>query len=395
MIPLFDLTTQYRSIREEIRAAIDQVLDCAHFILGPEVSAFEENFARFCGVRHAVGVNSGTSALHLALLAAGIGAGDEVITVPHTFVATVAAIRYTGATPVFVDVDPVTLTMDVSQIEDAITPRTRAILPVHLYGHPADMDPICEIARRHGLVVIEDCAQAHGATYKGRTVGSIGDFGCFSFYPSKNLGACGEGGMIVTNSDSAEEMLRMLRDWGQKKKGYHEIAAFNARLEGIQGAILDVKLRHLPKWTELRRQHAAFYNQALNDLELTLPYEAPYAKHVYHLYVVRVEDRDLWMKELEAEGIQTGIHYPVPVHLQKAHSDLGYGPGSLPVSERAAKTVASIPMFPEMTQEQLEAVVIAIRKSWPAKRQVVECRAPSPGGTVDFDKADVALTEAA
>jgi dTDP-4-amino-4,6-dideoxygalactose transaminase len=363
MLPLFDLTTQYRSIREEIRAAIDHVLDNAHYILGPEVSAFETHFAEFCGVRHAIGVNSGTSALHLALLAADIGAGDEVITVPHTFVATVAAIRYTGATPVFVDVDPVTLTMDVSQIEDAITPRTKAILPVHLYGHPAEMDSICEIARKYGLFVIEDCAQAHGATYKGRTVGSMGDFGCFSFYPSKNLGACGEGGMIVTNSDSEDETLRMLRDWGQKKKGYHEIPGFNYRLEGIQGAILDVKLRHLPAWTELRRQHAAFYNRLLGDLDLTLPYEAPNAKHVYHLYVVRLDDRDLWMKELEAEGIQTGIHYPVPVHLQEAHRDLGYGPGSLPVAERAARTVVSIPMFPEMTQQQLELVCAAVRKS--------------------------------
>ena len=363
MLPLFDLTTQYRSIREEIRTAVDQVLDNAHYILGPEVSAFEKNFARFCGVSHAVGVNSGTSALHLAVLAAGIGAGDEVITVPHTFVATAAAIRYAGATPVFVDIDPVTLTMDVSQIEEAITPRTRAILPVHLYGHPADMDPICEIARRHRLMVIEDCAQAHGATYKRRSVGSIGDFGCFSFYPSKNLGACGEGGMVVTNSDRGDEALRMLRDWGQKKKGYHEIQAFNYRLEGIQGAILDVKLRYLPAWTELRRQHAAFYNQALGDLDLTLPYEASYATHVYHLYVVRVEDRDLWMKELEAQGIQTGIHYPVPVHLQRAHHDLGYGTGSFPISELAAQTVVSLPMFPDMTQQQLELVSGAVRKS--------------------------------
>ena len=363
MLPLFDLTTQYRSIREEIREAVDHVLDNAHYILGPEVAAFEENFARYCGVRHAVGVNSGTSALHLAVLAAGIGPGDEVITVPLTFVATAAAIRYAGATPVFVDVDPVTLTMDPALIEAAITPRTKAILPVHLYGHPADMDPICAIARKHNLVVIEDCAQAHGATYKGRTVGGIGDYGCFSFYPSKNLGACGEGGMVVTNSDAGNEAVRCLRDWGQKVKGYHDIPAFNYRLEGVQGAVLDVKLRHLPAWTEQRRAHARFYTQALTGLNLTLPSEAAYARHVYHLYVVRVDDRAQWMKELQAQGVSTGIHYALPVHLQKAFHDLNYGPGSFPVSERAAETVVSIPMFPELTQEQLDLAAAAIRQT--------------------------------
>ena len=268
MLPLFDLTAQYRSIREEIREAVDQVLENAHYILGPEVASFEQNFAAFCGARHAVGVNSGTSALHLALLAAGVGPGDEVITVPFTFVATAAAIRYAGALPVFVDMDPVTLTMDPAQIEAAITPRTKAILPVHLFGHPADMDPICSIAREHNLMVVEDCAQAHGATYKGRTVGSIGESGCFSFYPSKNLGACGEGGMVVTNSDEGREKVALLRDWGTKTKGFHDIPAFNYRMEGIQGAILDVKLRHLPEWTALRRHHAAFYGQALAGLYL-------------------------------------------------------------------------------------------------------------------------------
>jgi len=363
MLPLFDLTTQYRAIRGEIREAIDQVLDNAHYILGPEVSAFEQNFARYCGVQHAIGVNSGTSALHLAILAAGVGAGDEVITVAMTFVATAAAIRYAGATPVFVDVDPVTLTMDASQIEAAITPRTKAILPVHLYGHPADMDPICAIARKHNLVVIEDCAQAHGATYKGRTVGGIGDYGCFSFYPSKNLGAYGEGGMVVTNSDRGNEAVRMLRDWGQRTKGHHDIPAFNYRMEGLQGAILDVKLRHLAEWTELRRSHARFYDRELASLNLTLPSEAAYAKHVYHLYVVRVDDRAEWMKELEAQGIHTGVHYALPVHLQKAFGDLNCKPNSLPVSERAAATVVSIPMFPELTQEQLGLVAAAIRQT--------------------------------
>jgi dTDP-4-amino-4,6-dideoxygalactose transaminase len=363
MLPLFDLNTQYRSIREEIREAVDQVLDHAHYILGPEVAAFEKNFAAFCGVKHAIGVNSGTSALHLAILAAGIGAGDEVITVPFTFIATAAAISYAGATPVFVDVDAITLTMDVSQIEAAITPRTKALLPVHLYGHPADMDPILEIARKHNLVVIEDCAQAHGATYKGRTVGSLGDYGCFSFYPSKNLGAYGEGGMVVTNSDRGNETVRLLRDWGMKTKGYHSMKAFNYRMEGIQGAILDVKLRHLPRWTELRRGHASFYNQALAGLDVRLPHEHAYAKHVYHLYVVRVDDRETWRKELQEQGVDTAVYYPVPLHLQEAYSELNLKPGSFPVAEQAARTVVAIPMFPELTREQTEFAAAAIRKT--------------------------------
>jgi dTDP-4-amino-4,6-dideoxygalactose transaminase len=368
MLPLFDLTTQYRTIREEVRAAVDQVLDHAHYILGPEVAEFEKNFARYCGVRHAIGVNSGTSALHLAVLAAGIGQGDEVITVPFTFVATAAAIRYAGATPVFVDIDPRTLTMDPTQLEAAITPRTKAIMPVHIYGHPADMDPICAVARKHNLVVIEDCAQAHGATYKGRAVGSIGDYGCFSFYPSKNLGACGEGGMVVTNDDTANESVRLLRDWGQKTKGIHDLKAFNYRLEGIQGAILDVKLRHLPKWTEQRRSHAAYYNQALAGLDMELPFESSDAKHVYHLYVVRVDNREAWMKDLASQGLGSGIHYALPVHLQPAHQDLNYARGSFPVSERACETVVSIPMFPELTPEQLDFAAATLRKTREAHR---------------------------
>lgn len=363
MLPLFDLKTQYQSIREEIRAALDQVLDNSHYILGPEVASFERNFARYCGVQYAIGVNSGTSALHLAVLASGIGAGDEVITVPMTFVATAAAIRYAGATPVFVNVDPVTLTMDVNQIEAAITPRTKAILPVHLYGHPADMDPICAIARKHNLVVIEDCAQAHGATYKGRTVGGIGDYGCFSFYPSKNLGAYGEGGAVVTNSDRGNEAVRLLRDWGMKDKGYHDIPAFNYRMEGIQGAVLDVKLKYLQGWTELRRSHAKYYKQQLTGLDLILPSESACAKHVYHLYVVRVEDRATWMKDLEARGVGSGVHYALPVHLQKAFQDLGHKAGAFPVSEKATQSVVSIPMYPELTQEQLSLVAAAISET--------------------------------
>ena len=364
MIPLFDLTTQYRALRDEVREAVDQVLDRAHYILGPEVAAFEENFARFCGVRHAVAVNSGTSALHLAVLSAGIGEGDEVITVPFTFVATAAAIRYAGAIPVFVDLEPKTLTMDPARIEAAITPRTKAILPVHLYGHPADMDPICEIARRHGLAVIEDCAQAHGAAYKGRTVGSIGDYGCFSFYPTKNLGAYGEGGIVVTNSNTDAETLRLLRDWGQKStKGRHDLKAFNYRMEGLQGAILNVKLRYLPKWTEQRRSHAGFYNQALSGLGLELPFEASHARHVYHLYVVRADDRDAWMNDLAAAGVSSAIYYRWPIHLQPAHQDLHYRRGAFPVAEHAAETVLAIPMFPELTREQLEFAAAAVRRT--------------------------------
>ena len=360
MVPLFDLKTQYQSIRAEIHAALESVLDNAHYILGPEVAAFEEDFAAFCQVRHAVGVNNGTNAIQLALLAAGIGPGDEVITVSHTFIATVAAVRYTGATPVLVDVDPHSLTIDVSLIEDAITPRTRAILPVHLYGQPAEMDAILEIARRHSLKVIEDCAQAHGALYRGKPVGSIGDFGCFSFYPSKNLGACGEGGMVVTNNDQAADTLRMLRDWGCRTRNHHEIQAFNMRLEGLQGAILAVKLRYLEQWNNQRRACAEYYRECLAGCDLQLPVELPGRRHVYHLYAVRSENRDDLQAHLLSRGVQSGIHYPTPVHLQPAHRDLGYKRGDLPVSERAARTVLSLPMFPELTHQQQDEVISAI-----------------------------------
>lgn len=359
MIPFLDLKAQYNTIRAEVNLAIQGVLDSCQFTLGSEVEAFEQEFAAYCGASHGVGVNTGTSALHLALLAAGVGPGDEVITVPFTFVATVAAIRYTGATPVFVDIDPHSFTLDPAALEAAITPRTKAILPVHLYGHPADMDPILAIARRHGLVVIEDAAQAHGAEYKGRRVGSLGDLGCFSFYPGKNLGACGEGGMVVTDHPHYTKTLRMLRDWGAERKYHHTLLGYNFRMEGLQGAVLRVKLRYLEDWTEARRDAAVHYNQLFQGSGVQTPEAMPWARHVYHIYAVRSPDRARWQASLEAQGIQTGIHYPFPIHLLPAHADLGYTAGAFPHAERAALEVLSLPIYPELTAAQREAVVAA------------------------------------
>lgn len=361
MIPFLDLKVQYHSIKGEIDQAISDVLESSQFILGSEVAAFEKEFAAYCQVEHAIGVNSGTSALHLALLAAGVGPGDEVITVPFTFVATVAAIRYTGALPVFVDIDPRSFTMDARQIERAITTRTKAILPVHLYGQCADMDPILEIARGHHLVVIEDAAQAHGAEYKGRPAGSIGDLGCFSFYPGKNLGAYGEGGMVTTNNAEYAHTIRMLRDWGAEHKYQHVLKGFNYRLEGIQGAILRVKLRHLEKWTEARRAHAALYNKLLAGSAVQAPAEMPYARHVYHIYAIRTPQRAALQQTLQAQGIQTGIHYPAPVHLLEAHADLGYKRGEFPHSERAAVEVLSLPMYAELSDTAIQFVAESIQ----------------------------------
>jgi dTDP-4-amino-4,6-dideoxygalactose transaminase len=360
MIPLLDLKAQYRSIKSELDAAVLGVLESAQFILGPEVAAFEKEFAVYCDSAEAIGVNSGTSALHLALLALGIGPGDEVITSPFTFVATAATIVYAGARPVFVDIDPATINMDVSRIESAITPRTKAIMPVHLFGHPADMDPILEIARRHDLAVIEDAAQAVGSEYKGRRVGSIGEIGCFSFYPGKNLGACGEGGAVVTNNAAHARRIRMLRDWGCEQKYVHQIKGYNYRMEGMQGAILRVKLRHLEQWTEARRSHAARYGQLLADCSVQLPPVMPYARHVYTIYTIRAADRDILAADLRQRGIHTGIHYPVPLHLQPAYADLGYARGAFPVAEQAAAEVLALPIYPEMTSSQLEKVAAAL-----------------------------------
>ena len=363
MIPRADLKAQYHSIKAEIDAAIERTLETSQFILGSEVAAFEEEFAAFCHASYAIGVNSGTSALHLAMLAVGIGPGDEVITVPFTFVATVAAIDYAGARPVFVDIEPVTYTIDVGKIEAAITPRTKAIVPVHLYGHSADMDPIMEIARRHNLLVIEDAAQAHAAEYKGRRVGSIGDLGCFSFYPTKSLGAYGEGGAVVTNDADYKKTIRLLRDWGQDQRYNHALKGYNYRMEGFQGAILRVKLRHLEAWTEARRANARMYDQLLAGSGIETPVARPDARHVYCVYAVRTPQRDAVRAALAERDIQSAVHYPVPIHLLAAWADLGYSRGDFPVAEKMAQEELSLPMYAELTPAQMESVVSAARES--------------------------------
>jgi dTDP-4-amino-4,6-dideoxygalactose transaminase len=361
VIPFVDLKAQYAAIKTEVNAAIQRVLDSCQFTLGPEVAKFEAEFADYSGAKIGVGVNTGTSALHLALLAAGIGPGDEVITVPFTFVATVSAICYSGARPVFVDIDPRTFTMDPAGLEAVITPRTRAIMPVHLYGQTADMDPILAIARKHRLVVIEDAAQAHGAEYKGRRAGSLGDMACFSFYPGKNLGAYGEGGMVVTDNPEFARTIRMLRDWGAEKKYEHVLKGYNFRLEGLQGAVLRVKLRHLEMWTEARRAAAKRYDSLLEGIVGT-PQALPHNRHVYHIYAIRTADRSALQEGLSAAGVQTGIHYPTPIHLLPAHADLGYARGQFPHSERAAQEVLSLPMFPELSTDQAQFVSRAVRR---------------------------------
>lgn len=361
-VPYLDLRAQYQSIKDEIDAAIANVLENCQFVLGTDVAEFEREFAAYCGAAECIALNSGTSALHLAMLAAGVGPGDEVITVAFTFVASVAAVLYVGAKPVLVDIDPRTFTMDPAKIEAAITPRTKVILPVHLYGQTADMDPILEISRRHGLVVIEDAAQAHGAKYKGRPSGSIGDIGCFSFYPAKNLGAYGEGGAVTTNNAGYAQTARMLRDWGQDRKYHHILRGFNYRMEGIQGAILRVKLRHLDEWTKRRRALADAYNNLLSDFDVQKPFEMPWAQHVYHLYTIRSKDRDDLQSDLLSEGIQTAVHYAEPAHLQPAYADLGYGPGALPESEKAAWEVLSLPIYPELNEQQVRTVAQAFEK---------------------------------
>ncbi|MDA2924563.1 DegT/DnrJ/EryC1/StrS family aminotransferase [Acidobacteria bacterium AH-259-L09] len=363
MIPFLDLKAQYLSVKDDIDAAIARVLESGQFSLGKEVAAFEEEFAAYCQTKFAIGVNSGTSALHLALLTAGVEAGDQVITVPMTFVGTVAAIRYTGATPVFVDIDPCSYTMDFTKIENAITPQTKVILPVHLYGQMADMDPIMEIARRHSLIVIEDAAQAHGAEYKGRRSGSIGDLGCFSFYPSKNLGAYGEGGMVTTNNPEYEKIIRMLRNWGQVGRCNHVLKGFNYRMDGIQGAILRAKLCRIDEWTEARRRLAASYDLLLAGSGVTISQTLPTRRHVYHIYAIRTPQRDILQQTLRNHDMQAEIHYPAPIHLMQAHDDLGYQSGDFPHSERLAREELSLPLYPELPEEALEQVVECIRNA--------------------------------
>lgn len=366
MIPFLDLKAQYRQIKDEVQAAILKVVDSGAYVgAGPEGKPFEAEFAAYCGMKDAAGVNSGTTALHLALLAVGIQPGDEVITVAATFVATTAAILYAGAKPVFVDVDPATWTMDPAKIEAAITPKTKAILPVHLHGLMADMDPIMEIAVKHGLKVVEDCAQAHGAEYKGRRAGSIGHAGCFSFYPGKNLGAYGEGGAIVSNDPEVMKTVRMLRDWGQAKKYDHVLKGFNARLDEIQAAVLRVKLKYIEEWTEGRRAVAARYREGLGGLRLVLGLPRPpdHCRHVYHVYAIRCPNRDALQVELQEAGVATGIHYPVPVHLQTAYADLGCKAGDLPVTEQIAREWLSLPMFAELEPGQVDAVIKAVKQA--------------------------------
>jgi len=365
-VPFVDLQAQYRAIKREVDEAIARVVESAAFILGREVEAFEAAFADYLGARFCVGVNSGTAAIQLAVTACGIGAGDEVIVPANTFFATAEAVSTAGATPVFVDADPISYTIDVNRIEAAITERTRAIIPVHLYGQPADLDPIFELAARHDLSVIEDAAQAHGTLYKGRRVGALGRANCFSFYPGKNLGAYGEGGAVVTDDAEVARRVRLLREHGSEQKYRHEIVGYNFRLEGIQGAVLNVKLKHLDGWNDLRRAHAARYQELLAEANgggnsLVLPQELPYARHIYHLYVVQTEARDALQKHLSAAGIQTGIHYPVPVHLQPAYNSLGYRQGDFPAAERQAARVLSLPMFPELTDEQITRVAEIVR----------------------------------
>ena len=361
-VPFLNLKAQYQSIKAEIQPAVNKVLESCSFVLGSEVTEFEREFAAYQQAEHGIAVNTGTSALHLALLSADIGPGDEVITTPFTFVATVAAIVYTGATPVFVDIDPQSLTIDVARIEAAITPATKAILPVHIHGQSADMDPIMDIAQRHGLIVIEDACQAHGAEYKGRRVGGIGDLGCFSFNPGKNLGAYGEGGMVTTNAKKYADTIRMLRDWGAENKYRHTLKGYNYRMEGMQGAILRVKLRHLETWTQARRAHARRYDQLLADSGISTPVESSFNRHVYHIYAIRVPRREAFQQALTESGVQSGIHYPIPVHLQPAYADLGYSIGDFPHAEAAAHEVLSLPMFAELTSAQQDVVVQAVRE---------------------------------
>lgn len=360
-IPFVDLATQYRSIQPEIDAAIAAVLKRGDFILGQDVRLFEQEFAAYCGTAHCLGVASGTDALRLAIQACGIGRGDEVITTAHTFIATVLAIAEAGATPVLVDCDPEFGLIDVSKIEAALTPRTKAILPVHLYGQPADMDPILEIARRHNLAVIEDACQAHGALYKGQRCGSLGDIAAFSFYPGKNLGAYGDGGAVTTNRADLADKVTLLRNYGQRVKYEHLEKGGNSRLDTVQAAVLRVKLRHLDDWNAGRQRAAASYGRALAGSALGLPKVVPYGTHVFHLYVVRTPDRAGLQKALDAAGSQHGIHYPIPVHRQKAMADLGYGEGAFPVAEALAPQILSLPMFPELSDDQIDRVAAAIR----------------------------------
>ena len=361
-VPFLDLKAHHAAFRDEIDFAIREVIDSGAFAGGPFVELFEQHFAKFCGVPFSVGVGNGTDALWFALLALGIGPGDEVITVPMTFMATAEAISFCGAKPVFVDIEEETYTMDPAQVERAISPRTKAIIPVHLYGQVADMDPIVEIAKRHNLHVIEDACQAHGAEYKGKKAGSIGQAGCFSFYPGKNLGALGEAGGIVTSDEQLKRKIQMLRDHGQERKYHHAVIGWNGRMDGIQGAVLRVKLKRLEEANNARRTHARLYDDLLAPFKQVIaPKEVKNRRHVYHVYAVRVQNRDQVLKGLSDRGIGCGVHYPIPLHLQPAYKFLGHQQGDFPISEKCAQEFLSLPMFPEMTAVQVQAVVGELR----------------------------------
>jgi dTDP-4-amino-4,6-dideoxygalactose transaminase len=362
-----DLSAQHKPLESELKDVFSRVLANGSFVLGPEVENFEKMFASYCQAEHCVTVTNGTAALQLTLQALGVGPGDEVITVAHTFIATAEAINAAGARPVFVDIDPVSYTMDPTKLEKAITFKTKAIIPVHLYGQPADMDAINAIAAKHGIPVIEDSCQAHGAKYKGRPTGSLGTAACFSFYPSKNLGACGEGGAVTTNNAELAKKIRMLRDHGSVKKYEHDFPAYNLRLEGIQGGVLAVKLPLLDGWNDNRRVLAARYQELFAGSKVVTPKEMPYSHHVYHLYVVVVEDRDALKKALSEYGIENGLHYPVPLHLQKAYASLGYKRGDFPVSEHVAANHVSLPMYAELPIEHVEHVAKTVL-------EVLECQ---------------------
>lgn len=366
-ISFLDMSRQFAAMREEVDAAMARVFSRAWFILGEELEAFEKEFAAYLGAQHGAGVGSGTEALHLALLACGVEPGDEVITVPNTAVPTISAISFANAIPMLVDIDPVTYTMDVTKVEAAITPRTKVLMPVHLYGQSADMAPLLEIARRHNLCVIEDACQAHGATYGSAKAGTLGDAGCFSFYPSKNLGAYGDGGFVCTNNPEIAERLRLLRNYGQTRRYYHATKGFNSRLDELQAAVLRAKLLHLDSWNGRRRELAQEYDTQLQDLPVTLPKAAAWGKHVFHLYVIRTSHRDQLCSFLAEHGIQTIIHYPVPVHLQEAYRDLNIPAGVLPEAEKAANEIVSLPFYPEIHDDEIERLASTIRKFYQKK----------------------------
>lgn len=358
-VPFVDLKRQYKSIKEEIDSAIQNVLDSTAFIMGENVENFENDFAKFCNVKHAIGVSSGTSALYLALIGAGIKVGDEVITVPNTFIATAEAISHVGSDVKFVDIDKETYNIDTSKIK--ITKKTKAVIPVHLYGQMAEMDPLMELAEDNNLKIIEDAAQAHGAEYKNRKAGAIGHVGCFSFYPGKNLGAYGDAGMVITNDDEIAEKVRVLRDHGRTEKYKHKIIGFNHRIDALQAVILDVKLRYLDEWTNARRRNARLYNKLLGDVDVVTPVEKEYNKHVYHLYVIRARNRDKLQKHLKTHGISTGIHYPIPLHLQPAYVHLNHKKGDFPITEKYSEEILSLPMFAELTEDEIGYVVKKIK----------------------------------